>query len=396
MIYFPLEHPEKLTSVTLPEGLLRIGNGVFQHAVNLKSITLPDSLQYIGDESFIRSGLTSITIPPHVVAIGDSAFSECKLERITLTGNALETVGRFAFWNNPLRMDTLKLPNSVKSVGTYAFAGGIYKELILSESMTKLEPYSFSGSSWLETLRIPASITTIGEGALQGRLFVSVDSPQYTTKVFYGGTESQWKQVRIRSHNSPLDTMAVSCSAEPCVDPFTDVPVSKYYADPVAWAVSHEPQITNGTSGTTFEPEMTCTRGQVVTFLWRAAGEPEPTGKKNPFRDVSKDAYYYKAVLWAVEQKITNGTSDKTFSPNDPCTRAHVVTFLYRSEGSPALDGTTNPFTDVPDGRYYPDAVLWAVNHDPQITNGTSNTTFSPASDCTRGQIVTFLYRDMA
>ena len=175
-------------------------------------------------------------------------------------------------------------------------------------------------------------------------------------------------------------------------NPFTDVKSGEYYYDPVLWAVNHQPQITNGTSPTTFSPDATCTRGQVVTFLWRAKGCPEPTSTTNPFTDVPGNEYYYKAVLWAVEQGITNGTSKTTFSPNDPCTRAHVVTFLWRAESQPAA-GSANPFTDVPAGQYYTDAVLWAVSKN--ITNGTSANTFSPDSPCTRGQIVTFLYRDM-
>ena len=180
---------------------------------------------------------------------------------------------------------------------------------------------------------------------------------------------------------------------EPLEKPvFKDVVVGQYYYDPVLWAVNHTPQITNGTSATTFSPDATCTRGQVVTFLWRAKGCPEPTNASNPFKDVISSDYYYKAVLWANEHGITNGTSATTFSPNDPCTRAHVVTFLWRTEGKPTASGT-NPFKDVMSGQYYTDAVLWAVSKN--ITNGTSLTTFSPDSPCTRGQIVTFLYRDM-
>lgn len=176
------------------------------------------------------------------------------------------------------------------------------------------------------------------------------------------------------------------------VSPFKDVNENAYYYKPVMWAVKHSPQITNGTGKDTFSPEQTCTRAQVVTFLWRSAGCPQPTSSNNPFKDVSKDAYYRDAVLWAVERGITNGTSKSTFSPEDPCTRAHVVTFLWRSEGR-QKSGSSNPFNDVSSGQYYTDAVLWAVNHNPQITNGTSVTTFSPNAPCTRGQIVTFLYR---
>ena len=175
-------------------------------------------------------------------------------------------------------------------------------------------------------------------------------------------------------------------------NPFKDVSADQYYYDPVLWAVNHDPQITKGTSDTTFSPDATCTRGQVVTFLWRANGCPEPTSTTNKFRDVQTSDYFYKAVLWAVEKGITLGTSDTTFSPNDPCTRAHVVTFLWRSEGQPKA-GSTNPFNDVSAGQYYTSAVLWAVSKN--ITQGTSANTFSPDSSCTRAQIVTFLYRDM-
>lgn len=175
-------------------------------------------------------------------------------------------------------------------------------------------------------------------------------------------------------------------------NPFKDVKQDAYYYDSVLWAVNHKPQITNGTGPDSFSPDATCTRGQVVTFLWRAAGEPAPKNTRNPFKDVSEDSYYYKAVLWAIEKGITNGTGATTFSPEVGCTRGQVVTFLYRANGEPKVTAT-NPFTDVSTGQYYFDAVLWAVKN--EITNGTSATTFSPNATCTRGQIVTFLYRDM-
>ena len=171
-------------------------------------------------------------------------------------------------------------------------------------------------------------------------------------------------------------------------NPFTDVPAGSYYEDAVIWAV--DKGITTGTSATTFNPNGICTRAQAVTFLWRAAGSPEPETRAMPFTDVPAGSYYYDAVLWAVENGITKGTSDTTFSPNATCSRAQIVTFLWRSEKSPAA-GTANPFADVKSTAYYAGAVLWAVRED--ITKGTTNTTFSPDADCTRAQIVTFLWR---
>lgn len=173
--------------------------------------------------------------------------------------------------------------------------------------------------------------------------------------------------------------------------PFSDVKEGRYFYIPVLWAYYHTPQITSGTSATTFSPDDTCTRAQIVTFLWRAAGAPEPTTTSNPFADVKPGEYYYKAVLWAEETGVTSGTSNTTFSPYEGCTRAQVVTFLWRFAGSPEPTTTTNPFVDVSSGKYYAKAVLWAAEKG--VTAGTSATTFSPNSTCTRGQIVTFLYR---
>ena len=168
------------------------------------------------------------------------------------------------------------------------------------------------------------------------------------------------------------------------------MPESAYYYDAVYWAV--ENGVTNGTGATTFSPNITCTRAQMVTFLWRAAGSPEPETSAHPFTDLEEDAYYYDAVLWAVENGITNGTSATTFSPEATVTRAQTVAFLWRYDGEPAAGGGSS-FTDVASDTYYADAVAWAVKE--HITNGTSATTFSPDADCIRAQIVTFLYRFM-
>ena len=174
---------------------------------------------------------------------------------------------------------------------------------------------------------------------------------------------------------------------EPESPVFTDVPASAYYYDAVLWAV--ENGVTEGTNATTFSPDMSCTRAQMVTFLWRAAGSPEPVTTTNPFTDVNSGVYYYDAVLWAVEQGITSGTSATTFAPDATCTRAQTVTFLYRAAGSPAVSGGS--FADVSADAYYADAVAWAVSEG--VTVGTSDTTFSPDMNCTRAQIVTFMYR---
>ena len=193
------------------------------------------------------------------------------------------------------------------------------------------------------------------------------------------------------SRTHTIEVIFMKANGNPQTGVFVDVATGSYYEDAVDWAV--ENGITKGTDDTHFSPDGICTRAQAVTFLWRAAGSPEPETRTMPFTDVPAGSYYYDAVLWAVENGITKGTSDTTFSPNMTCTRAQIVAFLWRSEKSPAA-GTANPFTDVKSTAYYAVAVLWAVKEN--ITEGTTNTTFSPDADCTRAQIVTFLWRALA
>ena len=188
--------------------------------------------------------------------------------------------------------------------------------------------------------------------------------------------------------NHTIEAIFMKANGNPQTGVFVDVPEGSYYEEAVAWAV--ENGITQGTDDTHFSPDGICTRAQAVTFLWRTAGSPASKTSAMPFTDVPVGSYYYDAVLWAVENGITKGTSETRFSPDDTCTRAQIVAFLWRSEKSPAA-GSRNPFADVKSTAYYADAVLWAVKED--ITKGSTNTTFSPDADCTRAQIVTFLWR---
>ena len=175
-------------------------------------------------------------------------------------------------------------------------------------------------------------------------------------------------------------------------NPFTDVPEGSFYYDPVIWAVANG--VTTGATATTFNPGGECMRAHVVTFLWRAAGQPEPMSTVNPFADVKPADFYYKAVLWAVEMGVTNGLDATHFGPFAYCNRAQVVTFLYRAMGSPDVSTASCPFTDVQAGQWYERPILWAVENG--ITNGMSATSFGVGSICNRAQVVTFLYRTFA
>lgn len=201
-----------------------------------------------------------------------------------------------------------------------------------------------------------------------------------------GAVESYTFKNVTKNHTIEAVFMKINDKSMP--DTFMDVPDGSYYEKAVDWAVKNG--ITAGTGDNYFMPDGICTRAQAVTFLWRVAGSPTPKTEVMPFEDVPEGSYYYKAVLWAAENEITVGTSATTFSPELTCSRAHIVSFLWRAAGYPSA-GTVNPFTDVPENAYYINAMLWAVKQ--EITVGTTPSTFSPDEGCTRAQIVTFLYR---
>ncbi|MCD8195739.1 MAG: S-layer homology domain-containing protein [Lachnospiraceae bacterium] len=242
--------------------------------------------------------------------------------------------------------------------------------------------------------------TEVTKGTYYGWTFTPDDTDTYETVTgtillwkSSGGSSSGGSSSGSSSSGSDSSSGSSSGSTDTGTDyvsGFTDVTTGEYYSDAVAWAV--ENGVTTGTSDTTFSPNGSCTRAQVVTFLYRLAGEPNVDGE-NEFADVSSDTYYHDAVIWAVQQGITNGVGNELFDPEATCTRAQIVTFLYRYANSPAAEGGS-AFADVESGAYYEDAVVWAEQND--VTNGTSDTTFSPNNACTRAQIVTFLYRAFA
>ena len=214
----------------------------------------------------------------------------------------------------------------------------------------------------------------------------AVDSREQAVKL----TEKNGKYTFTMPSGKVTVTPSFKAETPAFENPFTDVHAEDYYYDAVLWAAQEG--VTGGTSDTLFAPNASCTRAQAVTFLWRAAGSPEPKSADLPFTDVPADAYYAKAVAWAVENGVAKGVSETAFAPNATCTRAQIVTFLWRAQQSPASGGE-NPFADVPAAAYYYNAVLWAVEND--VAKGVSETAFAPNDNCTRAQIVTFIYRCM-
>ena len=173
--------------------------------------------------------------------------------------------------------------------------------------------------------------------------------------------------------------------------PFEDVGAWDYFYEPVQWAIHHDPVITGGKDDTHFAPKDPCTREQIVTFLWKAVNAPEPQSAENPFSDVKPGKYYYKAVLWANEKGVTGGVGDGKFGVGKTCTREQAMVFLWKAAGAPEPQSTENPFRDVKAGKYYYKAVLWAVENG--VTSGTGNGVFGVGKTCTRAQIITFLYK---
>ena len=268
---------------------------------------------------------------------------------------------------------------------------------IVIDSISTLDMSLSSGSSYAGTINgdntaksIALTLDQTSSITLTGDSYVTslANADSSNSNIFLNGYHLYVNGTAV-SGNSSQPTSEDKTDTESEETAFQDVSADAYYYDAVLWAL--ENKVTEGTGAAAFSPDADCTRAQVVTFLYRAAGSPGVDTSSCDFADVSSSAYYYKAVLWAVENGITMGTGAATFAPDASCTRAQVVTFLYRYFGSPAVAAAKNDFTDIISGSFYYDAVLWAVRNG--VTRGTSDTTFCPSATCTRSQIVTFLYR---
>ena len=259
-----------------------------------------------------KKDISGVVVHEGVTSIGNYAFhgSDMKIAEAQLP-QSLRRIGDYAF-EADTALRSIVLPEGLKTIGRNAFAGTGLVRMTIPASVTELPVSAFDGCKYLQTIWLPGTLTQVGRNAFRDN--------RSLRDVYYHGVRSQWDAIRFASNNEPLFTATLHCTVPGTVEPFVDVPQSAYYADPVKWAV--EKGVTNGTSFDTFSPNNTCTRAQVVTFLWRAAGSPAPKERSYRFLDVLSTQYYYDAVLWATEKGITNGTSYDKFSPNDPCTRA--------------------------------------------------------------------------
>ena len=310
---------------------------------------------------------------------------------VTLTADAPAANMHFARWEVESGSEAVTFANATNSTTTFPMPAGEVKVKAVFEADEIMVPIQYD-------------VSVLNDG--NGKAFASPAKAAADTAITLTATPNagyHFKAWRVilggvtitdNKFTMPAEDVEVQAVFEKDAPiskhPFLDVPAGAYYEDAVVWAVGKS--ISSGTNATTFDPNGTCTRAQAVTFLWRAAGSPTPKTKLMPFPDVPVGSYYWNAVLWAIEQGITEGTSYLTFSPNDSCTRAQIVTFLWRAKGNPAVSGNA-PFTDVAPDAYYAAAVTWAEKNG--ITGGIGNGLFGSNNTCTRAQIVTFLYRAM-
>ena len=494
---------KSLTSVTIPNSVTSIGDNAFAFCYGLTSVTIGNSVTSIGEDAFEScKSLTSITIPNSVAntggafngcigltsagpigsgcniefgwknAIPKGAFGGCySLASITIP-NSVTSIGEKAFtsgmsltaiWvdsgntaytsmNGVLFTKDLKtlvaypggkqgaytIPNSVTSIGDDAFSAcsSNLTSITIPDSVTSIGNQAFQFCDSLTSVTIPNSVTSIGNSAFFRCLDLTIVTipnsvtsiGEYAfygtslTDVYYAGTKTQWEAIKVMGYNEPLYNARLHYTKEdtptPTPDPtpvptpaptpgnpggfdptpepeeppmvtFQDVPANAYYAQAVSWAVANG--ITSGVRPGQFGPDMRCTRAQMVTFLWKAQGQPEPESAENPFVDVKPSDYCYKAVLWAVENGISGGTDSTHFSPSLSCDRSQAVTFIWRTEGKPEAE-TLSSFSDVSSKSYYAKAIDWAVEYG--IVNGVGGGKYDPKGVCSRAQIVTMLYRD--
>jgi hypothetical protein len=447
------QYKDSITSAVIGDGVTGIGENAFYQYPNLASVTAASSVRYVGGLAFSACPkLAAVTFRGSGVEVNANAFSRCTA--LTAVPAGLGDLGMGAFsgctglkalnlYEGITHLDwsvfagctgakSLSLPRSLTQLEFSAFdvctgitsvtvasgssflsaqdnmllsttyGGG--KALVLAarnktgtvtvpDGVTEIENTAFAGCTGVTAVRVPASVTAIYDSTYSDSAFdtaASVGCKNLKT-VYYAGTKAQWSAVKIQDgyfKNAAVQYGAAAGTGTGTASgDFTDVKSGAYYYDSVKWAV--EKGITKGTTATTFSPGQLCTRAQIITFLWRASGSPEPSGSGS-VAGVSSDAYYAKAVQWAAENNIIY---PQTFLPDQPCTRFMAVEFIWKQRGMPQGSPSAG-FTDVPDGTEFTKAVDWAVASG--VTKGTSATEFSPFKTCTRGQIATFLYRALA
>ena len=428
-------YKDRMKTLTVEEGATSIGNDAFMDCYGLTRVEIPGSVQKIGNYAFGEcSGLEELVLHEGLRSIGMDAFWNCVRLTEVILPQSLEYLSGFCGCEG---LTSVTIPDSVTCIGDYAFlACGRLASVAISEHVTAIGDQAFSFCGSLTTVVLPAGLQTIGGDAfrrctsLQQLVLRNPDCLVLVTDQYgpangdYAETDEYTLslgvpgQTQIFGLHDPekedSELILVNRDTEDWhrvsgyrylenyaktygytfvpLDPgsgFADVKPSAYYYEAMLWAL--ENGVTAGTSPVTFGPKDNCTRAQIVSFLWKALGAPEPDLSENPFEDVAEGKYYYQPVLWAFQNGITSGADPTHFNPKGLCTRAQVVTFLWTAAGKPEPTLSENPFEDVKPGKYYSKAVLWALENG--ITAGVDETHFGPGAVCNRAQVVTFLYK---
>ena len=398
----------RITAINLPDGLTRIGEGAFQECPGLTEVFIPGSVDSIGARAFMDcDGLTELVLSEGLTAIESLAFYYCTSLSSVSFPKSLRALNGF-YGCTELR--SIDIPEGLTTIGAYAFAycDGL-TEVFLPESLETVYAGAFADCAYLCNIifRNPAckiqsyeASNVRGDGG-EGWEAECSDTLGLPWTNIYGlhDPEKENADEMLEPFEDEWDSYIygyryVENYAKHfgytfyATNVFEDVKEGKFYEIPVAWAYGEG--ITSGKDETHFAPNETCTRGQVVTFLWNAMGNPAPTITDCPFVDVKPGKFYYDAMLWALETGVTSGKDETHFAPNESCTRGQVVTFIWNAMGKPEPTITDCPFVDVTPGKYYYNAMLWALENG--ITAGLDETHFGPSQPCTRGQVVTFLF----
>lgn len=371
-----------LESIIFSEGIISIGDSAFNDCYNLKEVILPDSLTTIGAHAFMDcENLTEVVIPDGVTSIGKAAFDMCERLETVVLPDSLTSIEESVFYMCDLK--EIKIPKGVTSIGDSAFerCNNLTSVIVDSPEIAK----KFNWTDEVKDLLLNAEVVYVNAGISD---VANLKDLGFTDMEEVTMDDIAYKAYRGHYHKDASgDDLCDKCG-QLIESQFMDVSRNDYFYYPVLWAVNNG--VTSGWTEFLFAPNMDCTRAQVVTFLWRANGKPAPGDIETSFTDVEKGTYYYDAVHWAASTGITYGYGDGTFGAEDTVTRAQFVTFLWRSEGEPKTT-FENPFADIEEEKYYYDAILWAVENG--VTAGFWGNRFEPDFVCTRGQVVSFLYR---
>ena len=370
-----------LTELSLPNTLLAIDQEAFRDCTGLTGVSFPGSLETIGEKAFYGcTGLTGLSLPTSLTRLGRRAFYGCSgLTSLNLPGSLL-TVPEFAFFGCT-GLTRLTLPEGMENLEESAFEGctGL-TELTIPSSLTSIGWYAFLNCPAMSSVTIPETVTEVGGKAFG---FLS-DELGITTKI------EDFKIIGVVGSAAQTYAEEYGFTFEPLgqVNPFVDVSEDDFFFKPVMWAIAN--QVTAGVDDTHFGPERTVMRADSMVFFWAANGRPSVEAQSH-FKDVKKNHWAYAAVTWAVENGITGGTDEAgtRFSPQRTCTRSEVLQFLYAAMGKPAIS-IENPYSDVKPKHWYRDGAIWAFEKG--LEKG-ENGKFNAKTPCTRAYVVTYLYR---